>query len=292
MMLLRDPCPHAFSAKRLRRLRLLERALFTELPDTLPSLRTEDYAEILVAGGELENAGQAMTDAASRRLLERDLRDYAGWCDAFVPRPTGRGSGFEIDIHAERDAIRFFLGEAWLDEPLRPRLSSAIARALLLAQADGAELRFGYRAARRAGESWQAQHTCGQPLALMPGSDSAYLQLWNGEQLFRINLARILPPVIRTGRQLPAAPGSNHVVRYRLEFAQEEAARALVDHFHGLKRSGTRIEFALPETRAVMTLDRLAAYLWRTQDRPGERRHFALHGVTVVRLDPEENSSS
>jgi hypothetical protein len=293
VMLLHEPCPHQFSDKRLRRLRLLERALFENLPGPpLPTMRTADYAALLVSAGELEETQDALASPSVRRLLERDLRDFAAWCDAFVPLQSRSGTGFEIDLAADADAVRFFLGESWLEEPLRPKLSSAVVRAFMLAKDDGAELRFGYRARRKVGEPWQARHTTGQPIALVPGSDSAYLQLWNGRERFRINLARIVLPVIRTGRTLSSAPSSTERVRYRLDFEQEADARALVETFHGLTRTGTRVEFDVAEEAAVMTLDRLAAYLWRTRDRPGEQGVLHLPGVTVVRLNKQEDASS
>jgi hypothetical protein len=293
-MLLDRPCSHAFSDKRLRRLRLLEHVLFRSLSvETNQRLRVLDYARILAQAGELEDAEAAVSDRTTRRLLERDLRDYAEWCDAFVPAAVGEGTGYRIDLETDRDAIRFFLGEAWLEASLKPRLSSAISRAFLLAKADGVELSFGYRAIRKARESWRFRAIRGRPVALVPGSDSAYVRLWNGRGLFQVNLARVSLPVERTGAQLPPAPAPGRKVSYAIAFEDVEDARALSQTFRGLSGSGKRLLLQVDAEAAVMTLDRLAAYLWRTRDRPGEQAHLTLPGVSITRLteDDEEPSS-
>jgi hypothetical protein len=291
-MLLDRPCSHGFSDKRLRRLGLLEQALFSSLSPAPQRLRVLDYARILARAGELEDAEAAVADRTTRRLLERDLRDYADWCDSFVSAGAGEGTGYRIDFDADRDAIRFFLGEAWIDAPLKPRLSSAIGRAFLLAKADGVELNFGYRAIRKAGESWRFRSVRGCPVALVPGSDSAYVRLWNGCELFQVNLARVSLPVERTGVQLPPPPASGRKVGYAIELEDLEDARVLSQTFRGLRGSGKRLELQVDAEAAVMTLDRLAAYLWRTRDRPGEQAHLTLPGVSITRLAEDGEPSS
>lgn len=292
-MLLANPCPHAFSEKRVRRLQILERALFSNIASIGDSrIRVQDYAEILAQSGELADAVVAVADRSSRRLLERDLRDYAAWCDAFVPTASGEGAGYRLDLAADHDAIRFFLGEAWLDAPLKPRLSSAIARAFLLAKADGVNLNFGYRAIRKTGESWRFQSLQGCPVALVPGSDSAYLRLWNGHDLFQVNLARVSLPILRVSAQLPPAPVSTHRVTYSIEFEDIGDARVFSATFQDLRGSGKRLLLEVEADACVMTMDRLAAYLWRTRDRPGKQSSLTLPGVTVRRLREDEVPSA
>ncbi|MBK1717853.1 hypothetical protein [Thiocystis violacea] len=292
-MLLETPCSHAFSEKRLRRLQRLERALFSALsPAADQRFRVQDYARVLAQAGEFADAEEAISDRATRRLLERDLSDYADWCDAFVPTASGEGAGYRIDLDADRDAIRFFLGEAWLDAPLRPRLSSAIARAFLLAKTDGVELSFGYRSIRKAGESWEFRALKGCPVTLVPGSDSAYVRLWNGQDRFQVNLARVSLPVERTGTRLPPMPATMRTSVYLIEFEDIEDARALSQTFQGLSGGGKRLLLQVDAEAAVMTLDRLAAYLWRTRDRPGEQTHLNLPGVSITRLAEHEEPSS
>lgn len=287
MLLSYDPAA-PFSEKRRKRLLFLERHVHQRIESRATALITAPaLRELLFAAGVPEPG-----EYTERRALERDLDDYATLCDDFVPtrqitggRPVGGSSvGYALDVGASRDAIRYFLGEPWLQTALQPRLSSAIARCFLLAMAERREVEFEYRRVPRAGESWVSHRLRGVPLHVVPGLDSAYFQLLGEQGRFNVNLARVAYPVFWTDHALAAPPAEPlRQVKITLRFEQVEDARALVETFTGLRREDSRTaSIVVPEALATMTADRLAAYLYRTRERPGEQEQCALAGNAVM----------
>jgi hypothetical protein len=296
MLLLRDPAS-PFSEKRHQRLLFLERHVHQ---------RIENRATMLIAAPDLqalllEVGIPKPGERTERRALERDLEDYAAYCDDFVPtrqitggqRPiSGSSAGYALDVEASDDAIRYFLGEPWLQAAVKPKLSSAIARCFLLAMAEAQEVEFEYRQVPKLGESWTPHRVRGVPLRTVPGLDSAYIQLLGDKGMFNINLARVSPPMFWTERKCAAevrtlAMRSPARVRIAVHFQSSDDAQALMDTFSGLRREdSTTVSVIVPEALATMTADQLAAYLYRTRDRPGEQPSYHLAGKALLLRQP------
>lgn len=296
MLLLHDPAS-PFSEKRHQRLLFLERSVHRRIEKRATALiAAPDLQELLLVAG-IPKPGER----TERRAVERDLEDYAAYCDDFVPtrqltggqRPIGGSSaGYALDVDANDDAIRYFLGEPWLRAAVKPKLSSAIARCFLLAMAEGREVEFEYRRVPKLGESWTPHRLRGVPLRTVPGLDSAYMQMLGDKGVFNINLARVATPVFWTERDcaaelrnLAAQPPSR--VRIAVHFQFSDDAQALMDTFSGLRREdSTTVSVIVPAALATMTGDQLAAYLYRTRDRPGEQESYHLAGKALLVRKP------
>ena len=303
MLLLYEPAS-PFSEKRHRRLLFLERHVHQRIEKRATALITAPDLQNLLWEAGIPEPGER----TERRALERDLEGYAAYCDDFVPtrrltggrRPiSGSSAGYALDVDANDDAVRFFLGEPWLRAAVKPKLSSAIARCFLLAMAEGREVEFEYRRVPKLGESWTPHRLRGVPLHTVPGLDSAYMQMLGEKGAFNINLARVATPVFWTERYAaelqnpdvqPPSP-----VRIAVHFQYSDDAQALMDTFSGLRREdSTTVSVIVPAALATMTGDQLAAYLYRTRDRPGEQESYHLAGKALLVRKPlaDDPSSS
>ena len=87
----------------------------------------------------------------SRQTLRLDIERYAAWCDDLIYGENKKS--LIIDPHVREDAIRYFLGEPWVDSPLKPKLSSSVCRCLLLAMHLKEEVEFQYAALPQEGRA-------------------------------------------------------------------------------------------------------------------------------------------
>ncbi len=134
-----------------------------------------------------------------RQALHDDFALYAKLCDDVDY--GSHGKWLSILPAPNHDAIAWFLGYAWLRSPLQPRLSSSVARCLLLAQIHQREVILTYAKLEQQGrmvtdaEVWRAI-----PFTLIPGLDSAYMGFWiHSGKIAHFNLARIIGEVKWTG---------------------------------------------------------------------------------------------
>lgn len=291
MLLLHDPAS-PFSEKRHKRLLFLERHAHQRITNRAEALISAPELQVLLLEAGIPEPGER----TERRALDRDLEDYAAYCDDFVPtrritggqRPiSGSSAGYALDVEASDDAIRYFLGETWLQAAVKPKLSSAIARCFLLAMAEAQEVEFEYRRVPKLGESWTPHRVRGVPLRTVPGLDSAYIQMLGDKGVFNINLARVSPPMFWTERNRAAEVRKLATqptrVRIAVHFQSSDDAQALMNTFSGLRREdSTTVSVIVPEALATMTADQLAAYLYRTRDRPGEQPSYHLAGKALL----------
>jgi hypothetical protein len=220
------------------------------------------------------------------------MERYALECDDLI---YGEGQkSLRIDVHADLDAVRYFLGEPWLASPLRPRLASSVCRCLLLAMRLGKEAEFPYAALAQAGMAPGFKMHRGIPLRLLPGADSGYMAVWlESGQVMHINLARVRGRVSLAGRDgaayAPPLPDPTRILR--LQTGDEEAILRCLDQFATAQRAGGELRVALPESLATMTADMLEAW-WRRTAAATRRaeRQFELSGglVSITLQSPED----
>jgi hypothetical protein len=236
----------------------------------------------------LKAAGLAVP---SRQTLRSDLERYVRNCD-----DLGYGDHqktLAIDVHAGRDAIRYFLGEPWLASPLKPRLSSSVCRCLLLARHLEEEVEFQYAALPQPGLAPTFKTHRGVPLRTLPGSDSGYMAIWLEQgTVMPINLARIRGRVAFTGRDIghyqlpPADPEVILSVRCKNQQSLERCA----GQFDGNIAGGQELHFAMPASLAIMSADLLEAWWRRTSAAPrqAERMIDLPDGAVTIHVQPKE----
>jgi hypothetical protein len=203
----------------------------------------------------------------SARTLQEDLRRYAAYCDDVIY--GGNTKSLKLDPFASRDAVAWLLGRPWLDSPLKPHLSSACLRCLLLAQVFHAEIQMQYRRLRQPHEPWVPEVVTGIPIRFIPGADSGYVQLHMIDgRLANFNLARV-EQFIRiteqpTDRYLPLSPPRQFEVV--IETRDVHLLDRLCRQFHSLKKQSAQCAVMLVEESLwVMTLELLEAHIYRTQ---------------------------
>lgn len=234
-------------------------------------------------GDWLNQSGQAVP---SRRTLRLDMERYVSECDDLI---YGEGlKSLRIDVHACRDAVRYFLGEPWLSSPLRPRLASSVCRCLLLAMRQRREVEFPYAALAQVDTPPGFKIHRGVPLRLLPGADSGYMAIWlESGRVMPINLARVVGRVFITGRSTETyTPPPNEPARVlRVKSSDAQSLRRCLDQFAGVERVGGDLCITLPTSLATMTADMLEAWWWRTisTDRGAER--FIEVGDTQVSIE-------
>ncbi len=203
----------------------------------------------------------------TRRTLNEDLKRYADFCDDV--HYGGDTKSLSLEPKATKDAITWFMGNAWLDAPLRPKLSSSCVRCLLLARELQAEVDFPYSALRKPGEAWIPKTARGIPLRLIPGADSGYMQLWRewgGKSIF--NLARIPKHVCFTGNSAQdyAPLQEEQFVLITVESDDRFILERLKKQFPNFVVEGKhRVILKIEKSVALMTTDMLRAHLVRTQ---------------------------
>jgi len=240
-------------------------------------------------GEWIEEAGLSIP---SRQTLRLDLERYAAWCDDIV---YGGGKKIlMINSHVRRDAIRYFLGEPWLDSPLKPKLSSSICRCLLLAMVLKEEVVFPYTALPKEGRASTYKVHRGVPIRTLPGSDSGYMAIWQKDgRVFTINLARVQGHVSFTGQDTrsyqPQRTETQEVLSVQSENFQ--SVDRCADQFEGGVRKGNTILFSIPEAMTLMTADLLESWWRRTSASPREvERAFDISNEkTVFSIQPKKD---
>lgn len=229
----------------------------------------------------------------SARTLQEDLRRYAAYCDDVIY--GGHTKSLKLDPFASRDAVVWLLGRPWLDSPLRPHISSACLRCLLLAHATNAEVQMQYRRLRRSHEPWGPDAVTGIPVHFIPGADSGYVQLHMTEgRLANFNLARVEQFISLTEQPtdhyapIPQQRQFEMVVETRDAHLLERLCR----QFHGLKKqSAERAVMHVEESLWVMTIELLEAHIRRTQQVAQRRipeQPFTVHLNENIALHCQE----
>ena len=255
-MLIRLLSHSPFEKPRTERLICLETHLRQKSESTITLKHYLDWLE------------QANITIPTRRTLNEDLKRYANFCDDV--RYGGDTKSLSLTPSATKDAITWFMGNAWLDAPLRPRLFSSCVRCLLLARELQSEVDFPYNPLRKPGQSWIPQTAKGIPLRLIPGADSGYMQLWRewgGKSIF--NLARIPKYVCFTGNSAKNyAPLQKEQFvlitvksddRFILERLKKQFPNFVVEERQ-------RVILQIEKSLALMTTEMLKAHLARTQN--------------------------
>ena len=255
MLISLDPNP-PFDTPCAERLQALERHLRRGSEGSI-SLR--DYRFLLQEA--------SMTIPRSSRTLQEDLRRYSAYCDDV--KYGDNAKRLELDPLATRDAVVWLLGRPWLESPLKPRISSACLRCLLLAQLLHAEIQMQYRRLRPPREPWTPDRVVGIPVRLIPGTDSGYVQLWMVDgRLANFNLARLEQFISFTEKPtddyVPLSP------QRQFEMVVETHDRQLLERlcwqFRGLKKQNeTRAIMRVEASLWVMTLEILEAHIGSTQ---------------------------
>jgi len=222
---------------------------------------------------QLEDEGIAIP---TRRTLNEDLKRYEMFCDDI--QYGGESKLLSLDSSATQDAVAWLMGRAWLDSPLRPRLSSSCIRCLLLAKELQAEVDFPYNPLRKSGEPWIPKMMRGIPLQLIPGTDSSYMQLqldWGGRS--NINLARVQKYVSFTGNKTQdyVPLQEEQVALITVESSDVFLLKRLQGQFPNfvIEKEKQRVTLKVKKSLALMTRDMLKAHLERTQT--SDRRIFS-----------------
>jgi hypothetical protein len=274
-----DPTAFRHEVKVRKRLEILERGLRRASDG---DMRLGDYA------AWLERAGLPVP---SRQTLRLDVERYVQKCDDLIH--GGGRKMLSIDVHATRDAVRYFLGEPWLASPLQPRLPSSVCRCLLLAMHLREEAEFQYAALPQAGVAPGFKIHRGVPLRTLPGSDSGYMAVWQEQgTVMHINLARVRGRAAFTGRDTghyqPPPPDPDRVLRVQSGDAQ--ALQRCMDQFAGGILTGGELRVVLPASLAVMSADFLEAW-WRrtaTAERKAARTLKLPNGPVSITIQPKE----
>ncbi len=217
----------------------------------------------------------------SARTLQEDLRRYATYCDDILYGEHAKS--LKLDPFASHDAVAWLLGRPWLDAPLKPHLSSACLRCLLLAQISQAEIQMQYRRLRQPHEPWRPEVLTGIPVRFIPGADSGYVQLHMVDgRLANLNLARVEQFISLTGQATehyaPLAPPRHYAMI--VETQDVHLLERLCRQFQGLtKQSASRAVIHVEESLWVMTRDLLEAHIRRTQQ--GAQRRLPQAPFTV-----------
>jgi hypothetical protein len=213
----------------------------------------------------LQDAGIAVP--RSDRTLQEDLRRYAAYCDDV--KYGGHAKRLVLDPLASRDAVVWVLGRPWLESPLKPHISSACLRCLLLAQVSRAEVQMQYRRLRQAHEPWVPDSVTGIPMRLIPGTDSGYVQLHMQDgRLANFNLARLEQSVGFTEKSTDCYVSISPQRQFELvvETRDTQLLERLCWQFRGLKKQGERRAIMhVEESLWVMTLEMIEAHIHRTR---------------------------
>lgn len=244
--------------------------------------KIQDYLEWLQA---------AHIPVPSRQALHDDVAFYAALCDDM---DYGRGSKWmRIDPGVDRDAIHWFMGSGWTDLPVRPRLSSAVARCLLMAQYEQHEVQFLYAKLEQLGRGLaQAETWRVIPHHVAPGLDSAYMVMWlHSGRVATFNLARIIGRVMQTGQGTAHyAPARDEAVRsYAVRCPDEDLLTQLRTQYGGLDVHDSQGFTVTTEPSIQHFLgEMLQGWIWRTTHRRGVSEPRSL---TWTVIDPKEDLS-
>ncbi len=262
-----------------KRLEVLERGLRRASDG---GMKLGDYAAWLKASGVV---------VPSRQTLRADLERYVQRCDDLVY--GDRQKSLTLDVHARRDAIRYFLGEPWLASPLKPKLSSSVCRCFLLAMHFQEEVEFQYAALPQPGLAPTFKIHRGVPLRTLPGSDSGYMAIWLEQGLVMpINLTRVRGRVAFTGRDIGhyRPPPVDPEVILSVRSGNPQSLERCANQFDGNLEGGRELRFPMPASLALMTADLLEAWWRRTSATPRqtERTIELPDGTVTIDVQPKE----
>ncbi len=266
----------------LTRIKILEERLRVSSDGTM---KVTEYGEWI------REAGVAVP---TRQTLHRDIERYTAWCDD-IEYGDGRKI-LKINPHASRDALRYFLGEPWVDSPMKPKLSSSVCRCFLLSIALKREIEFPYGALPKEGAPPTYKIHRGVPLRTIPGSDSGYMAIWQRDgRVFIINLARVQGRVSLTGSDIrnysPPIMTGQALLEVRTEDGQ--ATERYLKQFEGGIRKGNDLLLPVPKVMGLMMSDILESW-WRrtsTLHRQADRTFEVSGKKTVISLRQEDNPS-
>lgn len=276
MIIIFDPHASRYEVTVRNRLEILERNLRKSSDG---SIRLADYA------GWLEEADQPLP---GRRTLRLDLERYVRECDDLN---YGEGQKtLRINVHAGRDAVRYFLGESWLTSPLRPKLSSSVCRCLLLSMYLRQEVEFPYAALAQTGIAPGFKVYRGIPLRTLPGADSGYMAVWlESGTVMHINLARVRGRVSFTGRggETYQVPRQDPQRVLHIQSRDEQAMRRFLDQFTGAEWVNGELQIVSPESLTTMSADMIEAWWRRTApvERHAERQWELPNGMVSITVD-------
>jgi hypothetical protein len=224
----------------------------------------------------------------TERTLQEDLRRYAHYCDDVIY--GNHAKKLRLDPDATRDAIIEFLGKPWLVSPLRPRISSACARCLLLAKELKAEVTINYSRLRKPGEPWVPKQIVGIPIRAIPGADSGYFQLHIAKGYrMNLNLSRVQRFVRFTEQSTEhyvPLPEQRQLIM-TVEVKDAYLLERLVAQFAGLKKlDKNHAQMVVEESLKRMTLDMLAGGRTKTSERdlPNKTR-LKIHENVEIYID-------
>lgn len=245
---------------RAARLRCLERHV-RQASDG--QYKIQDYLEWIASEG---------LSVPSRQTLHDDCAFYAAFCDDVE---YGNGDKWlRINPTVDRDAIRWFMGTGWETLSVRPRLSSAVARALLMAQQERREIQLVYAKLEQLGQGIsQAETWRVIPHHVIPGLDSAYMGMWlHSGRLATFNLARIIGRVSQTGQGIEHyAPIREQPVQdYQLHCADVSLLTQLRTQYRGLEaRSPHQLQTTTDPPTQHFLEEMLQGWTWRITQRRG-----------------------
>lgn len=197
--------------------------------------KIQDYREWLEQDG--------ITIPKSRQALHDDFSFYATFCDDIDY--GSHSKWLRLNSSVDEDAVAWFMGTSWANSPVRPRLSSSVARCLLMGLKGQREVSFLYAKREQMGhgvaraETWRVI-----PHHVVPGLDSAYMGMWlHSGKIATFNLARIVGRVNQTGEGNHAyAPAEySDAKTYRIEHPDAMLLTKLHTQFFGFKRIGPHI---------------------------------------------------
>lgn len=227
----------------------------------------------------------------SRQTLHDDVAFYAAVCDDVV---YGNGDKWlRLNPAADRDAVRWFMGAGWETLPVRPRLSSSVARCLLLAQQEHREVQLLYAKLEQLGQGIsQAETWRVIPHHVAPGLDSAYMGMWlHSGRLATFNLARIIGRVAQTGegseRYAPAQEAASQP--YHVHCADPAILTQLRTQYQGLESHGPHHLYTVTDPSTQHFLEEmLQGWTWRTTQR---RDAYPPAPLSWTLLQSEEDES-
>ena len=226
----------------------------------------------------------------SRQTLHDDMAFYATLCDDV---DYGEGSKWlRLNPAIDRDAVRWFMGGGWEALAVRPRLSSSVARCLLMAQRENREVQFLYTKLEQLGhgisqaETWRVI-----PHHIVPGLDSAYLSMrLRSGRLATFNLARIVGRVTQTGHgDARYQPVQEELIQpYQIDCPDSHLVTQLQAQYQGLTILGSHqlLTSADPSTQHFLA-EMLQGWIWRTTQRTGNVGSISLTWTVLAKENKE-----
>ncbi len=250
-----------FEAPRTERLIVLEQ-----------HIRRKSYGEYRLADyvAWLTEAGMKLP---TRRTLHADLSSYAAFCDD-IQYGEQKKSLFLLPS-ASRDAVGWLMGQAWLTSPLKPNLSSACLRCLLMAQQLNQEVRIFYRRLQQPNKAWKPEGMSVKVLRIIAGTDGGYMQVQQKKQPERININLLrMDDVEFTGisdNTYPPEPDDPDK-QLIIQDDDDQLLDRLNAQYTGFQRVDKHhIQLTVPDSQALMMNDLLYAHIRRTHDSKKQR---------------------